>query len=137
MWGSVPEIQVSRDPARNTPIRQAMLVDDNETFLRHLSRFVERVCGLEVVETCSSVEEALEKVGMQRPDIIFLDISMKGMSGLEGIALLKPLSPGSVIVIVSSMPAEYAQKARELGADGYVEKDRIAEDLPALISSLK
>ena len=118
----------------NPPVRTAMLIDDDETFLRHLSKFVERFCGLNVVDRAVSAEEALARVGRVRPTFILLDVSMQGMSGLDAIALLKAECPQSAVVVVSSMPVEYRVHAIERGAAGYVEKHRIAEDLPPFLS---
>lgn len=111
-----------------------MVVDDDDAFVRHLSKFVEHYCGLAVVETCSNAEAALERVSDCRPLVILLDVYMSGMTGLQAIQPLKAASPHSIIIVVSSMPAEYGQKARELGAHGYVEKGRIYEDLPEVIA---
>lgn len=112
-----------------------MVVDDDELFRRHVTQFVEQFCRLRVVDEAASAEEALERVGRVRPAVILLDVSMGGMSGLDAIDELKSASPGSVIIVVSSMPQEYAERAVALGADGYVVKSRIVDELPAAVQA--
>lgn len=112
-----------------------MLVDDDEDFVRRVRTFVERVCDVAVIDTASSAEEALLRVAQWSPSFIVVDISMPGMSGLEAIGPLKAQSPSSTVIVMSSMPSEYGVKAVELGAIGYVEKDRVVEDLPPLLAT--
>lgn len=113
--------------------KTVMLVDDDDRFVRRMRQFIDRLEGLSVIDTASSAEEALRRVGRLRPSFIISDIRMKGMSGLEAIGALKAASPGSSVIVVSSMPVEYAERAMRLGAIGYVEKRRVAEDLPSLL----
>lgn len=113
-----------------------MLIDDDPGFVRLLSTFIERFCGLSVMGTASSAEEALPIVYRGRPAYILVDICMSGMSGLDAIEPLMSASPSSYVIIVSSMPAEFGVKAVARGAVGYVEKACIVEDLPRLISGL-
>lgn len=112
-----------------------MLVDDDEDFVRLVRTFIERVCDVAVIDTASSAEEALQRVGQRNPSFIIVDICMPGMSGLEAIGPLKAQSPSSTVIVMSSMPSEYGVKAVELGALGYVRKSRIVEDLPSLLAA--
>lgn len=130
---------ISGDNVNQNTIESAtvMLVDDDESFIQRVRTFVERVCGVAVIDTASSAEEALQRVGECRPSVIVIDISMSGMSGLDAIAPLKAKSPSSSVIVMSSMPSAYGVKAVELGAIGYVEKDRVVEDLPPLLATLR
>jgi DNA-binding NarL/FixJ family response regulator len=120
--------------ASDLPLKTAMLIDDDTGFVRLLSTFIERYCGLSVIDTASCAEEALPIAHRRRPAFILVDICMPGMSGLDAIEPLRAASPSSHIIVVSSMPAEFGVKAVQLGAAGYVEKAYIVEDLHRLIS---
>lgn len=75
------------------------------------------------VKTANSGEEALENVKKDRPDIVFLDIRMKGMSGLECLANIKKINAGiKVVMLTVHEEKEIVARAMELGADEYITK---------------
>jgi DNA-binding response OmpR family regulator len=75
------------------------------------------------VSVAHSGEEALKIVNSDRPDIIFLDISMKGMSGIEVLERIKRIDKAiKVIMVTVHSEKEMVAKAKELGADEYVTK---------------
>jgi two-component system response regulator (stage 0 sporulation protein F) len=75
------------------------------------------------VSVAHSGEEALKIVNSDRPDIIFLDISMKGMSGIEVLERVKRIDKTiKVIMVTVHSEKEMVAKAKELGADEYVTK---------------
>lgn len=75
------------------------------------------------VSVAHSGEEALKIVNSDRPDIIFLDISMKGMSGIEVLERVKRIDENiKVIMVTVHSEKEMIAKAKELGADEYITK---------------
>jgi two-component system response regulator (stage 0 sporulation protein F) len=75
------------------------------------------------VNVAHSGEEALKIVNSDRPDIIFLDISMKGMTGLEVLERVKRIDKNiKVIMVTVHSEKEMVTKAKELGADEYITK---------------
>jgi len=75
------------------------------------------------VKTANSGEETLTAVKADRPDIIFLDIRMRGMSGLDVLERIKKLNKTiKVIMLTIHEEQEMIDKAKELGADEYITK---------------
>lgn len=75
------------------------------------------------VETANSGEEALATVRANRPDIIFLDIRMRGISGLDVLEKVKKMDKSiKVIMLTIHEEKEIVGKAKELGADEYIIK---------------
>ena len=75
------------------------------------------------VETANSGEEALTTVKTNKPDIIFLDIRMRGISGLDVLEKVKKMDKGiKVIMLTIHEEKEIVNKAKELGADEYIIK---------------
>lgn len=71
----------------------------------------------------NSGEEALVAVNKDRPDIVFLDIRMKGMSGLEALKKIKDIDKNiKVIMLTIHEEKEIVDRAKELGADEYIIK---------------
>jgi DNA-binding NarL/FixJ family response regulator len=85
---------------------------------------------MEVIADCGTGEESVELAGKLRPDVVIMDINLRGMSGLEATPLIRKYSPGSKIVGVSlhSQPA-YARKMMQLGAMGYVTKNSSGDEM--------
>ena len=78
--------------------------------------------GFEVTEAPSGVE-AIEAVEQDPPDLIFLDIKMPGIDGLEVLAQLKEKSPSTQVIIISGHGnVETAVQATRLGAFDFIEK---------------
>lgn len=106
------------------------LVDDVPE-LRELIRY-----GLEgdedfvVVGEAGDGAAAIEGVAETRPSAVLLDLSMPGMDGLEAIPEIRRGRPDVAIIILSGFSASRMEnKARERGADGYVEKGTPMADL--------
>jgi DNA-binding response OmpR family regulator len=75
------------------------------------------------VKTANSGEEALSAVKRDRPDIVFLDIRMRGMGGLEVLAEIKKKDKAiKVIMLTIHEEKEIMDRAKDLGADEYIVK---------------
>ena len=110
------------------------LVDDVPE-LRELIRY-----GLEgdedfvVVGEAGDGAAAIEGVAETKPSAVLLDLSMPGMDGLEAIPEIRRGRPDVAIVILSGFSASRMErKARERGADGYVEKGTPMEELREIV----
>jgi DNA-binding NarL/FixJ family response regulator len=113
---------------------QVLIVDDHPVLRQGLMQVIDEehdmvVCG-EAEDAC----HALEEMESSKPDIVVVDISLNGRSGLELVREIKARRP-SLPVLVYSMYDEsmYAERALRAGASGYVMKrEEIAEVLTAL-----
>ncbi len=75
------------------------------------------------IQSASSGTKALEIVRTGKIEILFMDIHMPGLNGIETISLIKQINPNIVIVILSAYDQfQYAQKALNLGAFKYLTK---------------
>lgn len=98
-----------------------LVVDDEKGITDSLKYFFEQR-GFSV-ETANSGEEALKIVGEDSPHIIFLDVKMKGMSGLEALSKIKNIDRNIKVIILSVIDdKEIVDRTMALGADEYVEK---------------
>ena len=110
----------------STPLRIA-LVDDQELFLESLSALLSNTNGeVEVIWSALSGEEALEKVGAERPDVLLLDYSFKGASqdGGEICRLLTDQFPELGVLMLSvSREIAVIRETLQKGARGYASKE--------------
>jgi two-component system nitrogen regulation response regulator NtrX len=99
-----------------------ILIVDDERAIQTTLRGVLEDEGYRVTAVGSG-EEAIARLQDEIPDIIFLDIWMPGLDGLETLAEMKRLRPETVVVMISGHATiETAVKATKLGAFDFIEK---------------
>ena len=116
--------------------RRVLIVDDSALTRRSLRQILESA-DYHVVEAEDGLA-ALERYFLDKPDVVLLDLVMRGMYGLEVIQKLRELDPQACIVVVSADIQTSSQDlAGEAGATAFVNKpfDR-AEILSALDAAL-
>lgn len=100
---------------------KCLLVDDEVHALKFLERLLVPYDSLDIVGACTNAEEALAALGREKVDVVFLDIEMRGMSGLEIAAQIERISPQTEIVFVTAY-SQFALEAFELRAIDYLLK---------------
>jgi NarL family two-component system response regulator LiaR len=90
-----------------------------------------------LVGEAATAREALSRARELRPDLVLMDISMPGGSGLEATAVLRQELPDTaVVMLTSSDEDDHLQQAVRLGAAGYLLKDLDARELFDLIAGI-
>jgi DNA-binding NarL/FixJ family response regulator len=90
-----------------------------------------------VVAEASSGEEAIELAASSRPDVVLMDIAMKGITGLEAAARMRIRHPEARVVILSMHSGEeYVLQALRAGAAGYLLKDAATGELELALRSV-
>lgn len=114
-----------------------MLVDDNEGFLAVAQEYIEAFNGFQVMQTANSGEDALVLLEHTQPDILVVDLSMQGMSGLDVARSVKGRWPKLPVVILTMLDTSmHRQAAIDAGADAYVVKTTMDTDLIPLLQKL-
>jgi len=117
---------------------RVMVADDHEAARRGLRSVLAGDPELEVMCEAASGEEAVQKAQELRPDIILLDISLPGRSGIQAAATIRAVSPESRIIFVSQHDsAQIAKEALGVGGYGYVVKSDAGHDLLAAIKAAR
>jgi DNA-binding NarL/FixJ family response regulator len=115
-----------------------LLVADDHTLVREgLKQILSTIADFEVADEAVSGDEALRKVREGDFDLVLLDMSMPGLSGIDLIKRLKLEKP-RLKVLVLSMHGEqqYAVRAYKAGASGYLTKDSASAQLAAAIRKI-
>lgn len=101
-----------------------MLVEDNKIFRRTLYESLAARYPQADIEAVETGEAALEKAAAKPPKMIFLDIALPGISGLEVAERLRARrDPPTVVIITGNDFPEYQEAAREKGADFFMSKN--------------
>ena len=103
--------------------RRVLLVDDHAILREGFAEIINSKPDLQVCGQASTVGRALEGVNRLKPDLVVVDISLQGGSGLELIKSLKAIHP-RLPMLVLSMHEEslYAERALRAGALGFIMK---------------
>jgi DNA-binding NarL/FixJ family response regulator len=126
----MPSSTISSETAR------VLLVDDNEAMLARAATVL--ATGCEVVGAVKDGLAALAAARALDPDVIVLDISMPGMSGLEVAARLRRSGSRAALVFLTVHDEEeFVLAAKGVGGKGYVVKGRLVSDLPAAVREVR
>lgn len=117
---------------------RVVVADDHAVVREGIRHVLSHAAGFDVVGEAASGPETLELVKQSRPDVVVLDITMPGASGLEILPQLK-VRHSSVRVLVLSMHdhPQYVMEAVRAGADGYVLKDARPAEVRAAVQSVQ
>jgi len=100
---------------------KVLLVDDSGLARRSMRAILEGA-GFQVIEAADGMA-ALEQYFVEKPDVVMLDLVMKGMYGLEVLAKLRQLDPEARVIVVSADVQDSSQQiALERGASAFLNK---------------
>ena len=91
-----------------------ILVVDDSSLARRRARTILETGGYEVIEAEDGMA-ALERYFIEKPDLVMLDLVMKGMYGLDVLARLRQMDPAARVVVVS---ADVQTSSHEMAAEG-------------------
>jgi DNA-binding NarL/FixJ family response regulator len=106
------------------------IVEDDLTAREGLAYLVTRAPGFTVVGEYESVEDAMETIAGQSPDVLLLDIGLPGRSGTDALPEIRRMLPDTQILILTVFADdEHVFRALCNGAHGYLLKDTPADGL--------
>lgn len=116
-----------------SPVR-VIIADDHAIVRKGLRQILSDIPDIVVADEASNGAEMLSKAQKNKYDLVLLDLSMPGMNGIAALKLLKQDRP-DIKVLILSMHAEeqYALIAMREGADGYVTKECVSDELVTAI----
>ena len=107
-----------------------LIVDDHEIVRAGIKRLVENTPNLNIVADLGSGEEAYQFLQKNTVDLIIMDVSMHGKGGIETTNQIKKRHPKIKIIMLSMHDnAMIIEKAMKAGADGYILKNDLSDDL--------
>jgi two-component system, NarL family, nitrate/nitrite response regulator NarL len=115
---------------------RVLVIDDHPLLRKGVCQLLELTEGFTVVGEAASGREGIELAKQLDPDLILLDLNMKGINGLETLRTLRDMGVDSRIILltVSNAPEDLIAAIRA-GADGYILKDNDPDDILSLISN--
>jgi len=114
-----------------------LIADDHAIVREGVKQIVKTLPEVTLIDEASEGNEALLKIKEVGYDLIILDISMPGMSGLDILQSISSRKINTRVLMLSLHPQEqYAIRAFKLGASGYLSKDSAFEELTTAIHKI-
>ena len=111
--------------------RTVLIVDDHPVFREGLVRIINQEKDLVVCGEAADATEALRSAENLQPDLVVIDISLEGTSGIDLAKSLRSRCPGMRLLVLSMHPESlYAERALRAGASGYVMKRESGAQAP-------
>ena len=116
---------------------KVLIADDHAVFRRGLRETLAEAFSGVTFGEARTAQETLEHVRRQDWDVVILDISMPGKSGLDILDDLKRLRPTMPVLLLSMHPEQqFARRALKSGAAGYLTKDSVTEELKEAVKKI-
>ena len=114
-----------------------LIADDHTMFREGLKHILAEYPDLVVADEANNGQEVLDKIWKNNYDMVLLDITMPGMTGLEALKQLKNDKPKLPVLILSMHPEEqYAIRVLRAGASGYLTKESAPDELITAIRKI-
>jgi DNA-binding NarL/FixJ family response regulator len=116
---------------------KVLVSDDHKLVREGIHAMLKEVPEVDIIGSVASGEEAINEVRENRPDVVLMDIMMKGMTGIEATRWIKEIDPTIRVLIVSmEISKEYISAGIQSGIDGYIPKDADRDMLVRAIRSV-
>jgi two-component system, NarL family, invasion response regulator UvrY len=114
-----------------------LIADDHTMFREGLKHILAEYPDVVVADEANNGQEVLDKIWKNNYDMVLLDITMPGMTGLEALKQLKNDKPKLPVLILSMHPEEqYAIRVLRAGASGYLTKESAPDELITAIRKI-
>lgn len=115
-----------------------IVVDDDRLVAISLKTILESTGDISVAAIGNSGKEAIELYKLHKPDVLLMDIRMKGLTGLEaGEIILSEFNDARILYLTTFSDDEYIAKAINMGAKGYILKQDFEGIAPAIQAVMK
>jgi len=116
-------------------MKGTVLVVDDSGLARRRVRSILEPAGYEVVEVEDGMS-ALERYFVAKPDLVLLDLVMKGMSGLDVLTKLREMDPAARVIVVSAdVQTSSHEMVEQAGAAGFLMKPIDSDEVLAIVQS--
>src|SRR5690554_3485008 len=119
---------------------RTLVVDDESLARRGLVVRLQDFKQIEILQECQSARQALEIIGREQPDLVFLDIQMPGMNGFELLREVQYHGYKMPLIVFVTAYDQYAIKAFEVRAIDYllkpVDHERLQQSIQRIEKSL-
>jgi DNA-binding NarL/FixJ family response regulator len=115
-----------------------LIADDHAMLCEGLKSLLSQQPDFEVVGMAPDGREAVRECARLNPDVVIMDITMRGLNGIEATARIRRAHPQTSVIILSMHDtAEHVYRALEAGANGYLVKDSAPRELVEAVRTVR
>jgi len=127
-------VRLNRNRPTKQQVHRLLLVDDHPILREGFAHLIEREADLKVCGHADNLAGAVSAVGQHKPDLLILEIALKGDNGLDVLKTIKSSYPELPVMVLSVLDETlFAERAVRAGARGYVMKQAPTEEVMAAI----
>jgi DNA-binding NarL/FixJ family response regulator len=118
-------------------VARVLIIDDHEMLREGVKKILSEDRGATAFGEAGTAAEALKHIHDHNWDVVLLDLSLRGRSGLEVLKELKRFRPNLPVLVLSMhSEAQYARRAFKAGASGYLTKDSRRKELVEAVNKV-
>jgi DNA-binding NarL/FixJ family response regulator len=115
---------------------RVLLVEDSKLLAERVREVLEQISGIEVVGTADTERSAVAMTRTHDVDAIILDLQLKEGTGFGVLRALGKSRPAVIVLTNFSLPT-FAERAKELGVEQFLDKGMDFDRLPAVLAAIK
>ena len=116
---------------------KSALVADDENHIRSYVRIILNHLGIENVIEAKTGVEAVDLFRENRPEVVFLDINMPGMTGLEALPKILEIDPNAVVMMLTGHASRHlVEGSAKAGATHYIRKDTPQQEITSMLKDM-
>lgn len=115
-------------------MKKIMIVEDSSLMIAVITNFIKKEGKEVLIVDAHNGREAIEKYQTEKPDMVFMDIKMPVMDGLQALEEIRNIDPKAKIIMCTSLKEpEQEERAKNLGALRYIMKPFSRQDIVSAI----
>lgn len=117
---------------------RVLIVEDSQEVAERLEEMLQEVPGFESAGTAGDMAGAASQIALAMPDVILLDLQIRGGSGMDILRAVKLNRPKTIVIVLTnhaSLPIR--QACLQAGADYFLDKSAEFNDLPAVLAGVE
>lgn len=116
---------------------KVLVVDDSKIIRDRLVNLLSAIKGVETVAQAENAKIAISTCQAIRPDVVILDIRMRGINGIELLKQIKNEQHASKVIMLTNFPyPQYRRKCIEVGADYFLDKSTEFDEINVIIRNM-
>ena len=111
------------------------LVEDSAIIRERLFQMLEALPNVKVIGYAETPTEAIEQIGISRPDVVILDIKLNGGSGITVLRVIKQQMPDVIVVMLTNYTSgQFRSQCMQAGADYFLDKTNEFQNIAFILA---
>ena len=117
---------------------KVLIADDSCEVRERIKILLSEVEKVEMIGEAENVQQAIEHIRQQGPDVVILDIQMPGGNGIDVLREIEKKDRVPMVIMLTNYPyPQYREKCKKMGADYFIDKMAEIEKLPGILEALE